>query len=188
MSRLFVERPKGRRERSLNGRQLIFANAGTRQCSAMARRLPPFRTWRASTLHYRRVGASAAAPRGDHSLRDCASQTLECQTVSLHFRQPVGGNGGGTSGSAKICGSLCLGHGLAAKCNSPSRRCVRLTEYDYFQEQIVKFIVLKGGSFASSGRDREFTDWNALADFADRFLDRLATDRSPLYPRAPSLG
>ena len=35
---------------------------------------------------------------------------------------------------------------------------LRLTEYDYFQEQIVKFIVLKGGGVASSGRDREFTD------------------------------
>jgi menaquinone-dependent protoporphyrinogen oxidase len=65
---------------------------------------------------------------------------------------------------------------------------LRLTEYDYFQEQIVKFIVLKGGSVAGTGRDREFTDWNALAGFIDRFLDRLAADRSPLYPRAPSLG
>jgi menaquinone-dependent protoporphyrinogen oxidase len=64
---------------------------------------------------------------------------------------------------------------------------LRLTEYDYFQEQIVKFIVLKGGSVASSGRDREFTDWNALANFVDQFLDRLATDRSPLYPRASGL-
>lgn len=65
---------------------------------------------------------------------------------------------------------------------------LRLSEYDYFQEQIVKFIVLKGGSVAATGRDREFTDWNALANFVDRFLDRLAPDLSPLYPRAPSPG
>lgn len=65
---------------------------------------------------------------------------------------------------------------------------LRLTEYDYFQEQIVKFIVLKGGSVATTGRDREFTDWDALTGFLDRFLDRLAIDRSPSYPRAPSLG
>jgi menaquinone-dependent protoporphyrinogen oxidase len=65
---------------------------------------------------------------------------------------------------------------------------LRLTEYDYFQEQIVKFIVLKGGNVASTGRDREFTDWNSLTTFVDRFLQRLATDRSPPYPRAPSLG
>ena len=62
---------------------------------------------------------------------------------------------------------------------------LRLTEYDYFQEQIVKFIVLKGGS---AGRDREFTDWNALANFVDRFLHQSAADLSPQYPRAPSLG
>jgi menaquinone-dependent protoporphyrinogen oxidase len=60
-----------------------------------------------------------------------------------------------------------------------------LTEYDYFQEQIVKFIVLKGGSVASSGRDREFTDWNALAGFVDRFLHQATAALSPHSPRAP---
>jgi len=61
---------------------------------------------------------------------------------------------------------------------------LRLTEYDYFQEQIVKFIVLKGGSVASSGRDREFTDWNALAGFVDRFLHQSTSDLSPALGRA----
>lgn len=48
---------------------------------------------------------------------------------------------------------------------------LRFTEYDYFQEQIVKFIVMRRGGAASSGRDREFTDWNALSDFVDQFLE-----------------
>jgi menaquinone-dependent protoporphyrinogen oxidase len=48
---------------------------------------------------------------------------------------------------------------------------LRFTEYDYFQEQIVKFIVLKAGNAATTTRDREFTDWNALAGFVDRFLE-----------------
>jgi menaquinone-dependent protoporphyrinogen oxidase len=61
---------------------------------------------------------------------------------------------------------------------------LRLTEYDYFQEQIVKFIVLKGGGVASSGRDREFTDWNALAGFVDRFLHQSTSDLSPALGRA----
>lgn len=47
---------------------------------------------------------------------------------------------------------------------------LRFTDYDYYQEQIVKFIVLKGGGAASTERDHEFTDWNALADFVDGFL------------------
>jgi menaquinone-dependent protoporphyrinogen oxidase len=51
---------------------------------------------------------------------------------------------------------------------------LRFTEYDYFQEQIVKFIVLKAGSAASAGRDREFTDWNTLASFVDQFLQAAA--------------
>ena len=45
------------------------------------------------------------------------------------------------------------------------------TEYDYLQEQIVKFIVMKRGRAASTERDREFTDWNALAGFVDGFLE-----------------
>ena len=51
---------------------------------------------------------------------------------------------------------------------------MRFTEYDYFQEQIVKFIVMKRGDAPSTGRDREFTDWNALADFVDGFLEAAA--------------
>ena len=50
---------------------------------------------------------------------------------------------------------------------------LRFTEYDYFQEQIVKFIVMKRSGAASTGRDREFTDWNALADFVDGFLEAI---------------
>ena len=48
---------------------------------------------------------------------------------------------------------------------------LRFTEYDYFQEQIVKFIVMKRSGAASTGRDREFTDWHALAGFVDEPLE-----------------
>jgi menaquinone-dependent protoporphyrinogen oxidase len=51
---------------------------------------------------------------------------------------------------------------------------LRFTEYDYFQEQIVKFIVMRRGAAASTGRDREFTDWQALAGFVDGFLEAAA--------------
>jgi len=48
---------------------------------------------------------------------------------------------------------------------------LRFTDYDYFQEQIVKFIVMKSGAAESTEHDQEFTDWNALASFLDRFLE-----------------
>ena len=48
---------------------------------------------------------------------------------------------------------------------------LRFTEYDYFQEQVVKFIVMKRGLASADTADREFTDWNALASFVDEFLD-----------------
>ena len=50
---------------------------------------------------------------------------------------------------------------------------LRFSEYDYFQEQIVKFIVMKLSGSASAGPDREFTDWNALAGFVDGFLEAI---------------
>jgi len=48
---------------------------------------------------------------------------------------------------------------------------LRFTEYDYFQEQFVKFVVMKRSRTVGPERDHEFTDWNALADFVDRFLE-----------------
>ncbi len=48
---------------------------------------------------------------------------------------------------------------------------LRFTDYDYFQEQIVKFILMKRGGAVSTERDYEFTDWNALAGFVDGFLE-----------------
>lgn len=48
---------------------------------------------------------------------------------------------------------------------------LRFTKYDYFQEQIVKFIVMKRGGAERTGHDHEFTDWNALAGFVDGFLE-----------------
>ena len=49
---------------------------------------------------------------------------------------------------------------------------LRFTEYDYFQEQIVKFIVMKDGGAKSGQSDREFTDWKTLANFIDTFRER----------------
>lgn len=45
----------------------------------------------------------------------------------------------------------------------------RFTEYDYFQEQVVKFIVMRRGELDDGGQDREFTDWAALGRFVDTF-------------------
>jgi menaquinone-dependent protoporphyrinogen oxidase len=55
---------------------------------------------------------------------------------------------------------------------------LRFTEYDYFQEQIVKFIVMKRRDPLSNMEDREFTDWDSLANFVDAFLRTAAETRS----------
>ena len=48
---------------------------------------------------------------------------------------------------------------------------LRFADYDYFQEQIVKYVVMKRGASVSTERDHEFTDWNALEKFVDGFLE-----------------
>lgn len=47
---------------------------------------------------------------------------------------------------------------------------LRFAEYDYFQEQVVKFIVMKRGLASETSVDREFTDWDELDGFVDKFL------------------
>lgn len=54
----------------------------------------------------------------------------------------------------------------------PLGGAVRFTEYDYFQEQVVKFIVMKRGLASEAGADGEFTDWKALETFVDAFVER----------------
>jgi menaquinone-dependent protoporphyrinogen oxidase len=46
----------------------------------------------------------------------------------------------------------------------------RFTEYDYFQEQVIKFIVMRRGGTMGTDQDLEFTDWNELGDFVDEFI------------------
>jgi len=53
---------------------------------------------------------------------------------------------------------------------------LRFTEYDYFQEQVVKFIVIKRALASATGSDREFTDWSLLASFLDQFLKMAAAE------------
>lgn len=48
---------------------------------------------------------------------------------------------------------------------------LHFTEHDYFQDQIVKFVVMKDDGATSTARDREFTDWNTLAGFVDGFIE-----------------
>jgi menaquinone-dependent protoporphyrinogen oxidase len=55
---------------------------------------------------------------------------------------------------------------------------MRSTKYDYFQRQIVKYIVMKGGEPPDMDHDYEFTDWNHLICFVDEFLAAAETRKS----------
>lgn len=46
---------------------------------------------------------------------------------------------------------------------------LRYDEYDFFKQQIVKFVVMQKGLGVAPGEDHEFTDWSALDGFIDGF-------------------
>ena len=50
---------------------------------------------------------------------------------------------------------------------------LRNTSYDYFKQQIVKHIVMKGSGPVDTEHDYEFTDWEALSKFVDLFVERV---------------
>lgn len=47
---------------------------------------------------------------------------------------------------------------------------LRYTEYDYFQEQVIEHIVLKGHKVEAPKVDLEFTDWVSLLRVIDTFV------------------
>ena len=57
----------------------------------------------------------------------------------------------------------------------PSATCLaagalRYSEYDFFQEQIIRHVVLRGREAKDVGGDYDFTDWDALRHFVDEFV------------------
>jgi len=47
---------------------------------------------------------------------------------------------------------------------------LRYSEYDYFERQILKYIVAKHGATPDPSGNHEFTDWMRLDSFVDAFL------------------
>jgi menaquinone-dependent protoporphyrinogen oxidase len=55
---------------------------------------------------------------------------------------------------------------------------LRYAGYDYFKQQIVKYIVMKGGGPSDTKRDHEFTDWQELLKFVDSYLEMVGKGHS----------
>ena len=52
----------------------------------------------------------------------------------------------------------------------PVAGALRYAEYDYFKEQIIEYVVLKGRKMEGPGFDHEFTDWESLRKGIDTFV------------------
>lgn len=53
----------------------------------------------------------------------------------------------------------------------PVAGALKYDEYDFFKQQIVKFLVMQKGMDVAPGEDHEFTDWAAVDQFSDAFLE-----------------
>jgi menaquinone-dependent protoporphyrinogen oxidase len=49
----------------------------------------------------------------------------------------------------------------------------RYTEYDFLKRWAMKYIAWRKGQPTDTGRDYEYTDWDALARFAEAFAGRV---------------
>jgi menaquinone-dependent protoporphyrinogen oxidase len=166
-----MERPKGRREKLPSGRQTSFAGAGTKPNNVIVQRSDPI--WILGTYDAFIIAASVHQEYHQETITNFVIAHLEVLdakpsafiSVSLSAVLEEGG-----TEAQKYVDSFVSVTGWRPRMTLLLGGALRLTEYDYFQEQIVKFIVMKRGDAPSSGRDREFTDWNALAGFVDGFL------------------
>lgn len=53
----------------------------------------------------------------------------------------------------------------------------RFTQYDFFKRWAMRLIAMQKGESVDPDQDKEYTDWEALDDFLDRFVDHVRAAR-----------
>ncbi len=74
----------------------------------------------------------------------------------------------------RLAHEFCAQTGLAPLLTLQAKGALRYTQYDWFKRMLMKLIADKIGGSSDATRDHEFTDWNELQRFADRFAALLA--------------
>lgn len=54
---------------------------------------------------------------------------------------------------------------------------LKYSEYDFFKEQIIRYVVMAGRPVPPGKQDWEFTDWAALDSFIAKFLETASVNR-----------
>lgn len=93
-------------------------------------------------------------------------------SVSLSTAVP-----GGDADAQEYVDHFIAATGWRPKTNTKVAGAVRFTEYDFFKEQILRHVVFKEkpDDILFNG-DHEFTDWDALHQFADAFVEQLGCE------------
>lgn len=73
----------------------------------------------------------------------------------------------------RLAREFCAQTGLAPRLTLQAKGALRYTQYEWFKRMLMKLIAEKVGA-SDATRDHEFTDWDELQRFADRFAALLA--------------
>lgn len=74
----------------------------------------------------------------------------------------------------RLAHEFCALTGLVPQLTLQARGALRYTQYEWFKRMMMKLIAEKVGGGSDTTRDHEFTDWDELQRFADRFAALLA--------------
>jgi len=111
-------------------------------------------------VHHEAVVDFALAHRADLEARPGAFIS-----VSLAIAMPDGGR---EEAQGYIDGFVSE-TGWKPTASLPVAGALKYDEYDFFKQQIVKFVVVQKGLDVTPGEDHEFTDWAGLDQFIDTF-------------------
>ena len=96
-------------------------------------------------------------------------QELNARPTALISVSLVASFEGGLDEAQSYVDRLLTGSAWSPAMTHHAAGALRYTKYDFFQEQIIRHIVLKDRDIDSLEGEHEFTDWPALETFADAF-------------------
>jgi menaquinone-dependent protoporphyrinogen oxidase len=99
--------------------------------------------------------------------------TLPCAFVSVSLMALLDDDA--TRGELeRLAHEFCAQAGIAPALVLQARGALRYTQYDWFKRMMMKLIAQKQGAGTDTSRDHEFTNWDELQQFADRFAALLS--------------
>lgn len=103
------------------------------------------------------------------SRADLAARPVLMLSVSLSAAFPEG-----QEEAADYLLEMKMRTGLTPRAEKLVAGAIRISEYDYFAMQVVRYVVMRGRNYDESAEDHEFTDWQDLGRSIEAFMAGLS--------------